>query len=65
MVIAALAGGNCGIKLADKLQKLQKSVARAQTLSNYDTGASQLFERLNSENLSTQRDKQNPIMEVC
>ena len=31
-------------------------------LSNYDTGATQLFERLNWENLSTQRDIQNAIM---
>ena len=39
--------GNCGIKLADKLQKLQNRAARALTFSNYDTGATQLFERLN------------------
>ena len=48
--------GNCGIKLADKLQKLQNRAARALTFSNYDADASQLFENLNWKNLSTQRD---------
>ena len=31
---------NCGIKLADKLQKLQNRAARALTYSNYDADAS-------------------------
>ena len=48
--------GNCGIKLADKLQKLQNRSARALTFSNYDADASQLFENLNWKNLSTERD---------
>ena len=39
--------GNCSMKLVDKLQKLQNRAARTLTFSNYDTDASQLFERLN------------------
>ena len=54
--------GNCGIKLADKLQKLQNRAARALTFSNYDTDDPQLFKRLNWENLSTQCDIQKAIM---
>ena len=46
--------GNCGIKLADKLQKWTL------TFSNYDTGATQLFERLNWENLSTRHNNLAP-----
>ena len=37
-------GGNCGVKLADKLHKLQNRAARALTFSSYDTDASQLFQ---------------------
>ena len=48
--------GDCGIKLADKLQKLQNRTARALTFSSYDADASQLFQNLNWKNLSTQRD---------
>ena len=48
--------GDCGIKLADKLQKLQNRAARALTFSSYDADASQLFQNLNWKNLSTQRD---------
>ena len=48
--------GNCVIKLADKLQKLQNRAEQALTFSNYDADASQLFEHLNWKNLSTQRD---------
>ena len=47
--------GNCGVKLADKLQKLQNRAARALTFSSYDADASQLFQNLNWKNLSTQR----------
>ena len=54
--------GNCSMKLADKLQKLQNRAARTLTFSNYDTDAAQLFERLNWENLSTQHDIQKAIM---
>ena len=53
---------NCGIKLADKLQKLQNRAARALTFSNYDADASQLFQNLNWKNLSTQRDIQKVLM---
>ena len=50
--------GSCGIKLADKLQKLQNRAARALTFSSYDAEASQLFQNLNWNNLSTQLDIQ-------
>ena len=53
---------NCGVKLADKLQKLQNRAERSLTFSNCSVDASQLFERLNWENLSTQRDIQKAIM---
>ena len=46
---------NCGVKLADKLQKLQNRAARALTFSSYDAAASQLLQNLNWKNLSTQR----------
>ena len=42
-------------KSVDNLQKLKNRAARALTFSNYDTDAAKLFERLNWENLSTQR----------
>ena len=48
--------GSCGVKLADKLQKLQNRAARALTFSSYDADASHLFQNLNWKNLSTQRD---------
>ena len=35
--------GSCGIKLADKLQKLQNRAERALTFSSYDADASQLL----------------------
>ena len=54
--------GSCGIKLADKLQKLQNRAARALTFSSYDADASQLFQNLNWKNLSTQRDIQKALM---
>ena len=54
--------GSCGIKLADKLQKLQNRAARALTFSRYDADASQLFQNLNCKNLSTQRDIQKTLM---
>ena len=54
--------GNCGVKLSDKLQKLQNRAARALTFSNYDADASQLFQNLNWKNLSTQRDIQKALM---
>ena len=54
--------GSCGIKLADKLQKLQNSAARALTFSSYDAEASQLFQNLNWNNLSTQLDIQRALM---
>ena len=54
--------GSCGIKLADKLQKLQNRAARALTFSRYDANASQLFQNLNCKNLSTQRDIQKALM---
>ena len=57
--------GNCDIKLADKLQKLHNHAARTLTFSNYDTDASQLFERLNWENLSTQSDIQAIMIFKC
>ena len=41
--------GNCSMKLADKLQKLQNRAPRTLTFSNYDTDAAHLFERLNWE----------------
>ena len=47
--------GNCGVKLADKLQKLQNRAARVLTFSSYDADASQLFQNLIRKNLSTQR----------
>ena len=53
---------SCGIKLADKLQKLQNRAARALTFSSYDADASQLFQNLNWKNLSTQRDIQKALM---
>ena len=54
--------GSCGIKLADKLQKLQNRARRALTFSSYDADASQLFQNLNCKNLSTQRDIQKALM---
>ena len=54
--------GSCGIKLADKLQKLQNRAARALTFSSYDAEASQLFQNLNWNNLSTQLDIQRALM---
>ena len=54
--------GNCGVKLSDKLQKLQNRATRALTFSNYDADASQLFQNLNWKNLSTQRDIQKALM---
>ena len=53
--------GSCGIKLADKLQKLQNRAARALTFSSYEADASQLFQNLNWKNLSTQRDIQKAL----
>ena len=54
---------SCGIKLADKLQKLQNCAARALlTFSSFDADASQLFQNLNWKNLSTQRDIQKALM---
>ena len=44
--------GICGIKLADKLQKLQNRAARALTLSSHDADASQLFQNLNWKKLN-------------
>ena len=35
--------GSCGIKLADKLQKLQNRAERVLTFSSYDADASQLL----------------------
>ena len=55
--------GSCGIKLADKLQKLQNRAARALTFSSYDADASQLFQNLNWKNLSTQRVIQKVLMD--
>ena len=54
--------GSCGVKLADKLQKLQNRAARALTFSSYDADASHLFQNLNWKNLSTQRDIQKALM---
>ena len=51
-----------GVKLAEKLQKLQNRAARALTFSSYDADASHLFQFLNSKNLSTQCDIQKPLM---
>ena len=53
--------GSCGIKLADKLKKLQNCAARALTFSSYDADASQLFQNLNWKNLSTQHDIQKAV----
>ena len=44
--------GSCGIKLADKLQKLQNRAVRALTFSSYDADASHLFQNLNWKNLN-------------
>ena len=38
---------NCGITLANKLQRLQNRAARVLTFSNYDADANQLFKILN------------------
>ena len=54
--------GICGIKLADKLQKLQNRASRALTFSSYDADALQLFQNLNWKNLSTLRDIQKALM---
>ena len=61
--------GNCGIKLADKLRKLQNRAARAVTFSSYDVHASQLLQNFSWINLSAQRNIQkaltwflNPLM---
>lgn len=54
--------GSCGIKLADKLQKLQNRAARVLTFSSCDTDATHLFQNLNWKNLSTQRDIQKALM---
>ena len=51
-----------GIKLAEKLQKLQNRASQALTFSSYDADASQLFQKLNWKNLSTQRDIQKALM---
>ena len=56
-----LFGGSCGIKLADKLQKLQNRAARALTFLSYEADASQLFQNLNWKNLSTQHDIQQAV----
>ena len=53
--------GSCGIKLADKLQKLQNRAARALTFLSYEADASQLFQNLNWKNLSTQHDIQQAV----
>ena len=53
--------GSCGIKLADKLQKLQNRAARALTFLSYEADASQLFQNLNWKNLSTQHDIQKAV----
>ena len=53
---------SCGVKLADKLKKLQNSAARALTFSSYDADASHLFQNLNWKNLSTQRDIQKALI---
>ena len=56
--------GICGIKLADKFQKLQNRAAWALTLSSHDADASQLFQNFNCKklNYSTQRDIQKALM---
>ena len=54
--------GSSGIKLADKLQKLQNCAAQALTFSSYDADVLQLFQKLNWKNLSTQRDIQKALM---
>ena len=54
--------GSCGVKLADKLQKLQNRAARALTFSSYDADASYLFQNFNWKRLSTQRDIQKALM---
>ena len=53
---------SCGIKLADKLQKLQNRASQALTFSSYDVDASQLFQKLNWKNLSTKRDIQKAFI---
>ena len=53
---------SCGIKLADKLQKLQNRAAQAVSFSSYDADASQLFQNLNWKNLSVQCDSQKALM---
>ena len=54
--------GSCGLKLADKLQKLQNRAARALTFSSYDADASRLFQNLNWKNLSVQHGIQKALM---
>ena len=51
-----------GIKLADKLQKLQNRASQALTFSSYDADVLQLFQKLNWKSLSTQRDIQKALM---
>ena len=53
---------SCGIKLADKLKKLQNRASQALTFSSYDADVLQLFQKLNWKNLSTQRDIQKALM---
>jgi len=54
--------GSCGVKLADKLQKLKNRGARARTFSTYDAQASHLLQNLNWKNLSTQRGIQKALI---
>ena len=52
---------SCGIRLADKLQKLHNRALQALIFSSYDADASQLFQKLNWKSLSTQRDIQKAL----
>ena len=54
--------GSSGIKLADKLQKLQNRASQALTFSSYDADVLQLFQKLNWKSLRTQRDIQKALM---
>ena len=56
--------GSFGVKLADKLQKLQNCASRALTFSSYDADALHLFQNLNWKNLSAQRDIQKALIMV-
>jgi len=57
-----IVGGNCGITLRNKVQKLQNRAARVLTYSNYDVDAVHLFKLLAWKNLTCLQQIQRATM---